>query len=1480
MPQQRGKAIHVPKVADLGHFSDDQEVWFIEMTGEVFTSYEKYLDAIDLYQSSVWSCRHTGRSGLTYQEALDSEQESLEKIESLRLTPLEYEHICRTTHHSILQIEDLVHRLQADFTARLFVGQSVLVTHPSATGSRKGQVVAVHGAALTIKDDDDGDDARSEGDEKPAPRVRTPTGAKKGKAPAAPAKPTKKAKTALPNLTYDVVMLGDGGEEGLRISNIAREALKPARVIPLTVMRMLVRDIATREFYLGAPFVVRPDLVARFHLATALPQHRRPEGRPREEQDQGKEKEGAEKKAHKAHAKEPEAKKDAKRDAKKDASKKAAPGKASKSETRVGPSDLRPSDPPLALWAARLGPLHPDASFLTARVHSGTRPCGRRPAPTKPKLPPAVHYPMDDTQVPRTPAEQQARPPAPEGRFAVPPEAVADVLMLWDALSTFRDQFGVDLLAQGSWRRPWPPEPSPLLAEIHHALLQLLFHDEGCADMPTKTRKALGLAHWITPLAHYLRTRTDDFPEMKPIARVLLGRPATEESESDSDDKEAKDEKDEKEAGEGQSEEDDPKPPKPASRAASAGPGSPRSPAAAAAAAAALKSPTRTAAAHAAATAPAAAPGSPRPAPVPTPTPAAEPRVPNARPPARTPAPTPVDPSPEPQPEPGAPPAPGPEETPVDPPPRPEPTVPAQSKDAEEKEGDEDGAAAAGPRRSRRGRGRRRQTRRMTRLVENAIAESVADALPGSPSGRRSTRGRKGTRRPRRQAEEEDEEKDEKNSSGAEEKEEGSPAASSASGDEDNKDKEDEEEPEEEEEESEDAAEQSSSASEGGLRRERPSRRSTRAGRGRRAAAKDEEDDAGGDEVAFYRRRQTRSMDRRPAATTRGATRSRSRAPAGGAGGAAGRAARAARRDRQRQVLVGGPGSSEDEQEEQSEEEAAPKGRARKQRAAGGKRRAPKKAEGAEEEEETKAEEAGAASGGEADRNDDFCYVCRRGGELLCCDGPCGHSFHTRCLHLGELPPGEDAWYCPECTRKMARRRPLPTTPPAASVSPGTRHGAHSAEAPAALSGYRQLTVGERVAVLRLLLDDVLETKALREYIDSAHEKADQFRAEQRQAETALRKRLAELKGQRAKDTAELEQCAADLKALVRPSPPPHPLVPHHHIPLALSAPLPHSLTPGSPAPAPAASQEAQAAKSDGLSTRTSSAKQRELGGRVEALQRDIRLADEEAAQGAERLKEMGLRWNPKTERKVAGFSIRTVPLGEDRFRSKYYLFWGNPARLYVEYRLPGPWPRDAVPSTAATTPTPLPSTPTTPGAAAAAATTTTTTTSATPPPAPTPAAPLVPAGATGVLSPTAWGFYDTPAALEALVGWLDERGIRERQLKKALKDRMAFLQQEMLDAQRAQLNPPTVAEGPLTRRRTLRSTLLRRASTRRTRSTADLEREQEQAAPPSAPIPQLVAQEAPKASVAPPPEAATQPAAPAAAEPPASVEQVPVIRV
>lgn len=52
---------------------DDDEVFYHELTNEIFRTHDEFFDRFLYCNSLIWTCARTGKSGLTYKEALDSE---------------------------------------------------------------------------------------------------------------------------------------------------------------------------------------------------------------------------------------------------------------------------------------------------------------------------------------------------------------------------------------------------------------------------------------------------------------------------------------------------------------------------------------------------------------------------------------------------------------------------------------------------------------------------------------------------------------------------------------------------------------------------------------------------------------------------------------------------------------------------------------------------------------------------------------------------------------------------------------------------------------------------------------------------------------------------------------------------------------------------------------------------------------------------------------------------------------------------------------------------------------------------------------------------------------------------------------------------------------------------------------------------------------------------------------------------------------
>lgn len=97
-----------------------EPVFQVRFTKEIFRDYREYLKRINLYRQRVWTCKVTGKTNLTYEEALVSEHRAAEKVQ---MFPEEFiEPVLRTVQYSMLPLSDLIPKIKTDLQGRLVEG--------------------------------------------------------------------------------------------------------------------------------------------------------------------------------------------------------------------------------------------------------------------------------------------------------------------------------------------------------------------------------------------------------------------------------------------------------------------------------------------------------------------------------------------------------------------------------------------------------------------------------------------------------------------------------------------------------------------------------------------------------------------------------------------------------------------------------------------------------------------------------------------------------------------------------------------------------------------------------------------------------------------------------------------------------------------------------------------------------------------------------------------------------------------------------------------------------------------------------------------------------------------------------------------------------------------------------------------------------------------------------------------------------------
>ncbi|MBZ3869661.1 Bromodomain adjacent to zinc finger domain protein 1A [Sciurus carolinensis] len=148
----------------------DEEVFYCKVTNEILRHYDDFFERTILCNSLVWSCAVTGRPGLTYQEALESEKKARQNLQSFPeplIIPVLY--LTNLTHRS--RLHEICDDIFAYIKDRYFVEETVEVIRNNGArlqcrilevlppshqnGYANGHVSSTDGETIIISDSDD-----------------------------------------------------------------------------------------------------------------------------------------------------------------------------------------------------------------------------------------------------------------------------------------------------------------------------------------------------------------------------------------------------------------------------------------------------------------------------------------------------------------------------------------------------------------------------------------------------------------------------------------------------------------------------------------------------------------------------------------------------------------------------------------------------------------------------------------------------------------------------------------------------------------------------------------------------------------------------------------------------------------------------------------------------------------------------------------------------------------------------------------------------------------------------------------------------------------------------------------------------------------------------------------------------------------------------------------------------------------------------
>ncbi|ORY95624.1 ATP-utilizing chromatin assembly and remodelling N-terminal-domain-containing protein [Syncephalastrum racemosum] len=215
----------------------DRQVWYNPITNEVFTDYTTYLQRNALYKQPIWQCETTGRSNLTYKQALDMEKLEKERVQDKLPEELQ-RRVLQRAQFQTGRMDNIVDDVYNHHLERYTPGEIINCLWDDG--------VVYNARILDIE--------------------TTPSDDHKGT--------NGKAASTEPSDTRYRVQLIDDNNEGLEdfIMTVTKNEIKRDRLaFSKNLLKKYLKESMGKDTYIGAPWIVKPALAEKFGIKTDLP---------------------------------------------------------------------------------------------------------------------------------------------------------------------------------------------------------------------------------------------------------------------------------------------------------------------------------------------------------------------------------------------------------------------------------------------------------------------------------------------------------------------------------------------------------------------------------------------------------------------------------------------------------------------------------------------------------------------------------------------------------------------------------------------------------------------------------------------------------------------------------------------------------------------------------------------------------------------------------------------------------------------------------------------------------------------------------------------------------------------------------------------------------------------------------------------------------------------------------------------------------
>ncbi|KAL8999079.1 MAG: hypothetical protein Q9169_001967 [Polycauliona sp. 2 TL-2023] len=221
----------VALVSRPSNLQDDQEVWIFEQTGEVFTTYQSYLQRGDFYRQKRFSCEITGHSALTFFDAFQSESDASGAVEDAFPDALKEPILRKVQFSTVSRLDHLVDHIYEDFKKDYYPKESIVVTFDD--GSRSSGILR---------------------EKTKLPELLRPDGSIE--------------RTA--SIRYRVCLNNPSDKE---IVVESKDLVRERKTFTKQRLRSFLKKTVEHESWIGAPWCVKPEIANAYSIDCNVPTH-------------------------------------------------------------------------------------------------------------------------------------------------------------------------------------------------------------------------------------------------------------------------------------------------------------------------------------------------------------------------------------------------------------------------------------------------------------------------------------------------------------------------------------------------------------------------------------------------------------------------------------------------------------------------------------------------------------------------------------------------------------------------------------------------------------------------------------------------------------------------------------------------------------------------------------------------------------------------------------------------------------------------------------------------------------------------------------------------------------------------------------------------------------------------------------------------------------------------------------------------------